>query len=125
VRHQYTFLDHQIADLVTPIRDVIHQPKLLQVRAAHRVADLTRFRTAELQQLSSGLLHVFGKVIQHDRAPERAGQRGDEKTVIFPRHGSRNGARRIPPESVRDEPLPLQLLRQVAGIGGGEVNRPH
>src|SRR5690606_25307453 len=67
-----------------------------------------RFRSAERDHRSILELQLFPQVVQHYRAAERRGQRGDEQAVVTTRQRTRDRRRRIPTESVRNEPLALQ-----------------
>src|SRR5690606_9166530 len=60
-------------------------------------------------------LHRFVQPVQHHDPPQWIGKGGDQKAMKAPSVGSGNGAGRVAPYSVRDQPLVGESLVRICG----------
>src|SRR6266513_5655905 len=106
MRQQHAFLDHDVANMISPDREPVLEAELRQIIGALQIelSAGTLFR-AKRDDVIVTEAEKFGYVIPHHDPSERSRQSGDEQSMITTRNGAGNGTGGIPAESVGDQPF--------------------
>ena len=105
MREENALLDQCVADFERPHGQAHLETELDEMLCAMQSEARFAFFAADQRNRAVARSHLFGEVIEHHRAPERCGQRCNEKTVVATCTNASNGSRRVPTEAVRHEPL--------------------
>src|SRR3954469_13845348 len=74
-----------------------------------------------MEQATVREMQGLGKVVQHDRASKRRGERGNEQTVISPRYHAGDCSGGVAAEAVGDKPFLSQPVLGIFTIGTAEI----
>ncbi len=96
MRHDQAFFDHGVVNLEAPHGQAGLEMKVAEVVGAFEQQSFARaMLAAKAHAPATGETHFFVQLTEHHDATKRRRLRGNEKTVIAPRHHTGNGAARI------------------------------
>src|SRR5438045_9696862 len=99
-------LQNNAVDLVMPDRQAILETELSKVIAGiGGVLGFAGFSTADCDHATVRQVNGLGEVIEHDHAPKRGGQSGDEQPVIAPGNGAGNCSGGITTQAIGCQPF--------------------
>src|SRR5205823_1900968 len=109
MRQQHAFLDHDVANMISPDWESVLEAKLSQIIGTFQIELAAGpFFRAKRDDVIVTEAEKFRHVIPHHDPSERPRQSGDEQSMITTRDGARNGTGGIPAESVGHQPFASQ-----------------
>src|SRR5256885_12552103 len=106
MRQQHAFLDHDVADMISPNWEPVFEAELSQEIGTFQIElSAGAFFRAERNDVILAEAEKFRYVIPHHDPSERSRQRRDEQSMIATRHCAGDGTGRISTKPVGNEPF--------------------
>ena len=106
MRQQHAFLDHDVANMISPDGEPVLEAELSQIIGTFQIElSAGTFFRAKRDDVIVTEAEKFRYVIPHHDPSERSRQSGDEQSMITTRDGAGNRTGGIPAKTVCDKPF--------------------